>query len=196
MRKLYQEEFTYRPGYKIWFATNHRPPVSTDPSMWRRIWLVPFSVTISPEERDEAIAEKLLAERSGILNWCLAGLARYRDAGRLAQPLVFAVATEEYRLDVDVVSRFVNEECVITGAPDDREVRSELYAGFLSWAKDNGVATVTTRKFADLLKNRGVISVPGRARVINARGETEYIRHWGGIRFKDNGEVNPGFFTR
>ena len=196
MRKLYQEEFTYRPGYKIWFATNHRPPVSTDPAMWRRIWLVPFAVTIPPEDRDEAIAEKMLAERSGILNWCLAGLARYRDAGRLAQPGVFAVATEEYRLDADVAARFVDEECVVTGAPDDREVRSDLYAGFVSWAKDNGVATVSAKKFAEHLKSRGVTPAPGRARVINSRGETEFVRFWRGIRFKDNDEANPEFFNR
>lgn len=94
--------------------------------MWRRIWLVPFAVTIPPGERDEAIAEKMLAGRSGILNWCLDGLARFREAGRLAQPDVFAVATEEYRLDADMVARFVDEECMVTGAPEDREVRSEL----------------------------------------------------------------------
>ncbi|NLX49151.1 MAG: hypothetical protein GXY82_04620 [Methanospirillum sp.] len=195
VRKLYQEEFTYRPGYKIWFATNHRPPVSTDPSLWRRIWLVPFAVTIPPGDRDEAIAEKMLAERSGILNWCLAGLARYREAGRLAQPAVFAVATEEYRLEADVAARFVDEECVVTGAPGDREVRSDLYAGFLSWAKDNGVTPVSAKRFAEHLKNRGVTPDPGRARVINARGEVEFVRFWRGIRFKDNDEANPEVFS-
>jgi P4 family phage/plasmid primase-like protien len=196
VRKLYQEEFTYRPGYTIWFATNHRPPVSTDPAMWRRIWLVPFAVTIPPGDRDEAIAEKMLAERSGILNWCLAGLARYREAGRLAQPDVFAVATEEYRLDADVAARFVDEECVVTGVPDDREVRSDLYAGFLSWAKDNGVAPVSAKKFAEHLRSRGVTPDPGRARVINSRGEAEFVRFWRGIRFKDNDEANPEVFGR
>lgn len=195
VRKLYQEEFTYRPGYKIWFATNHRPPVSTDPALWRRIWLVPFAVTIPPEDRDEAIAERMLAERSGILNWCLAGLARYRDAGRLVQPAVFAVATEEYRLDADVAARFVDEECIVTGAPGDRETRSDLYAGFVSWAKDNGVATVSAKRFAEYLKSRGATAVPGRARVINARGEAEFVRFWSGIRFKDNDEANPAVFT-
>lgn len=196
VRKLYQEEFTYRPGYKIWFATNHRPPVSTDPAMWRRIWLVPFAVTIPPGDRDEAIAGKMLAERSGVLNWCLAGLARYHEAGRLAQPEVFAVATEEYRLDADVAARFVDEECIITGATNDREVRSDLYAGFVSWAKDNGVAPVSAKKFAEHLKSRGVTPDPGRARVINSRGEAEFVRFWRGIRFKDNDEANPEFFNR
>lgn len=63
-----------------------RAPVSTDPSMWRRICLVPFSVTIPPGERDDNVAERLLAERSGFLNGCLAGLARYREAGHHEQP--------------------------------------------------------------------------------------------------------------
>ena len=74
------------PSHKTWFATNHRLPVSTDPSMWRRICLVPFSVTIPPGERDDNVAERLLAERSGFLNGCLAGLARYREAGHHEQP--------------------------------------------------------------------------------------------------------------
>ena len=194
VRKLYQEEFTYRPGYKIWFATNHRPPVSTDPAMWRRIWLVPFAVTIPPGDRDEAIAEKMLVERSGILNWCLAGLARYHEAGRLVQPGVFAVATEEYRLDADGAARVGDEEGNGTGAPGDREVRSDLYAGFVSWAKDNGVALVSAKKFAEYLKGRGVTPDPGRARAINSRGETEFVRFWRGIRFKDNDEANPAAF--
>jgi phage/plasmid-associated DNA primase len=116
------------------------------------------------------------------------------SAGRLAQPDVFAVATAEYRQDVDVAARFVDEECVVTGSPDDREVRSELYAGFVSWAKDNGVATVSMRMFAEHLKSRGVAPDPARARVINARGETEFVRYWRGIRFKYNDEANPGLF--
>ena|GEM_PF-720126 len=189
VRRLYEREFEYVPGYKIWYATNHRPVVSTDPSIWRRIWLVPFTVTIPPEERDEAIAERLLAERSGILNWCLAGLKAYHDAGsRLVRPSTFAVATEEYRLNADAVSRFLDEECIITGNQNDREVRSDLYAAYKSFVKDNGGSIVSAEKFSAVLKDRGVVGDPKRARLINAKGETEFVRYWLGIKYKTNDE--------
>ncbi len=122
--------------------------------MWRRCWVVPFSVTIPPGERDEKTAGELLAERSGVLNWCLAGLARYREAGHLEQPGVFAVATEEYRLDVEVCARYVDEECVVAGAPNDREVWSERYAAFLLWAKDGGSQRCRRRCSQSITKAR------------------------------------------
>ncbi len=189
VRRLYEAEFEYRPGYKIWYATNHKPPVSTDPSIWRRIWLVPFTVTIPPEERDEAIAARMLAERPGILNWCLEGLREYVDAGRrLVPPAAFAMATEEYRLDEDALSRFLEEECEVTGKPEDREVRADLYAAYRSFVRDNGGSAVSPKRFADAITSRGARSDPKRARVINRKGETEFVRFWLGIRYKSNDE--------
>jgi len=189
VRRLFEREFEYTPGYKIWYATNHKPAVSTDKAIWRRIWLVPFTVEIPLEERDEDIVQKLLVERSGILNWCLDGLRAYHRAGRkLIQPEVFKVATEEYRLDADAVSKFLDEECIITLGPNDREVRSDLYAAYKSFVRDNGGSIVSAEKFAAALKDRGVVGDPRRARLINAKGETEFVRYWLGITYKTNDE--------
>jgi putative DNA primase/helicase len=146
-------------------------------------------VTIPPEERDEGIVQQLLAERSGILNWCLEGLRAYHEGGsRLVQPSTFAVATKEYRLDADAVSRFLDEECVITGSPNDRESRSDLYGSYKSFVRDNGGSIVSAEKFSMILKERGVWGDPKRARLVNSKGETEFVRFWLGIKFKTNDE--------
>lgn len=194
VRRLYEAEFEYRPGYKIWYATNHRPPVSADPSIWRRIWLVPFTVTIPPGERDEGIAAKLLAERSGILNWCLDGLREYIDAGRkLVPPEAFAAATEEYRSEADVVQRFLDDECVITGDRGDFIPRREGYAAFVSWARDNGEPVLSTRKFAAKLRDTGVFIDPKVAHVHDESGKRVSLRYYRGIRFRYLGEPVPAW---
>jgi putative DNA primase/helicase len=183
-RRLYEREFEYVPGYKIMYATNHKPAVSTDSAIWRRIWLVPFLVEIPLEERDEQIARKLLAERAGILNWCLAGLVRYREAGRLVQPECFKAATAEYRKEADVVSRFLDDECIVTGDERDFIPRNEVYAAYVSWARDNGEAVVSTHKFAARLGEAGVLKDPKVSHKYDENERRVPLRYYRNIRFK------------
>ena len=69
-RYLYGEFFQFEPQGKWFLAVNHLPEVedSTD-SMWRRIKVIDFPVSIPADERDKHLKEKLLMERSGILRW-------------------------------------------------------------------------------------------------------------------------------
>ena len=71
------------PTHKIDITTNHKPIITgTDEGIWRRIHLVPFTVTIPEEERDENYREKyLMPELPGILNWMLEGLKMYKEIG-------------------------------------------------------------------------------------------------------------------
>src|SRR5207253_825035 len=42
-RFLFKEFFEFRPQFKLWLATNHRPSIhGTDDAIWRRIRLIPF----------------------------------------------------------------------------------------------------------------------------------------------------------
>ncbi len=52
--------------------------------MRRRLHLVPFEVTISPEKRDPQLMSKLKSERDGILGWMVEGCAEWQ---RLERPL-------------------------------------------------------------------------------------------------------------
>jgi putative DNA primase/helicase len=67
-RFMRQDFFEYLPGFKLVIAGNHKPSLrSVDESIRRRLNLLPFTVTIPPEDRDRDLPEKLKAEWPGIL---------------------------------------------------------------------------------------------------------------------------------
>jgi putative DNA primase/helicase len=73
-RFMHQDYFEFDPTWTVLLAANHKPVVKgTDHAIWRRIHLIPFTVTISPEEQDRDLAAKLEAEAPGILAWAVRG---------------------------------------------------------------------------------------------------------------------------
>ncbi|OQZ05630.1 MAG: hypothetical protein B6D36_09155 [Planctomycetes bacterium UTPLA1] len=94
-RKMRQDFFEFRPTFKLFLATNHRPIVrGDDTGIWRRIRLWPFTVEIPPEEQDHALKEKLRAELPGILAWSVRGCMAWQDDG-LRPPLPHAAGIEQ-----------------------------------------------------------------------------------------------------
>jgi P4 family phage/plasmid primase-like protien len=77
----------------------------------RRLHLIPFNYRLREEHKDERLFEKLEVERSGILNWVLAGARRVSENGRLATSPAMATLFESVKRDADPVQQFV-EECL------------------------------------------------------------------------------------
>ena len=70
---------------------------------------MPFTVDLSEVvEVDIAFPDRLKAEYSGILYWCLEGWKRYRTNG-LVEPQAVIDATAEYRSSEDIVGEFLRE---------------------------------------------------------------------------------------
>jgi putative DNA primase/helicase len=136
--KMYEQDRAFDVTFKIWLSTNHEPSITdTSEGMWRRVHRVNFDVIIPPQKRDPQLVPKLIAEGSGILNWCLKGLRQYR-AGGLQVPDAISKATAEYRTSQDLVEQFLAERCEI-----DRKrftAVDELYREFHWWAHDAGPA--------------------------------------------------------
>jgi putative DNA primase/helicase len=94
-RDLYSSGSEFRMEGKLWLAANNKPEIrGTDLAIWRRIRLVPFTVTIPEEEKDPQLADKLRAELPGILNWAVEGLAVWQREG-LGVPVAVERATAE-----------------------------------------------------------------------------------------------------
>src|SRR5262249_3016733 len=75
-RFMRQDFFEFTPEFKLLIAGNHKPGVrSVDEAIRRRFNLIPFTVTIPPHERDEALGDKLQEELPGILAWIIEGCA-------------------------------------------------------------------------------------------------------------------------
>ena len=144
-RFLHQEFFDFVPVLKIWLLANHRPTiVGTDHAIWRRILLLPFTVTISAEKCDPKLEQKLLAESSGILNWMLVGCHEWQQRG-LAPPAKVIEATDLYRTESDRVGVFLRE-CT---EPHENWItrKSELYKEYSDWSKEGGYHAMAKQRF-------------------------------------------------
>jgi putative DNA primase/helicase len=136
-RLLYREPFKYSPQFKLILSTNTRPPIQgTDTATWRRIRLVPFVNEVPEWRRDKQLKKALWRERSGILNWALAGYRQWQELDGLSTPPEIETSTQEYRESEDSVQSFVDECC-------DRDDRATvavamLYDAYVNWARRAG----------------------------------------------------------
>lgn len=152
-RFLYREYFEYRPGFKLFLAANHKPTIrGTDHAIWRRIRLVPFTVTIPSEEQDRELLTKLRAELPGILQWAIGGCLAWQREG-LGQPESVQTATREYRRQMDELVPFIDDCCI--PAPGAKVGSTVLYTRYREWAEEVGEAVLSQRKLGTLLGERG-----------------------------------------
>ena len=155
-RFLYKEYFSFKPRLKLWLAVNHKPQIKgADDGIWRRVLLIPFEVTIPPEERDKQLPAKLQAELPGILRWALEGLKQWRQIG-LSPPDRVRVASAEYREESDRLADFIEDQCLDHKGDQNTFVEfSKLYVSYNSWCFSNQEKPVTKKTFATMLEERG-----------------------------------------
>jgi P4 family phage/plasmid primase-like protien len=145
--------FEFVPQFKLVIAGNHKPEIrNIDEAMRRRLHLIPFTVTIPTEERDQKLPEKLLAERDGILAWIVEGCRNWQQFG-LKPPRAVAAATEEYFAAEDSLGRWLEEACEQAGHL--REFSGVLFAAWKSWAEANGEFVGSIKRFSEKLAARG-----------------------------------------
>ncbi|MEZ4330424.1 MAG: phage/plasmid primase, P4 family [Myxococcota bacterium] len=168
-RFMRAEWFEFRPTFTVWLLTNHKPVVrGSDEGIWRRIRLVPFTVTIPESERDGTLLERLRAELPAVLAWAVEGCLDYRRIG-LTPPSPVVLATDEYRRESDLFGEFLDERCTVE--PGRFASSRALYDAFREWAKAAGEESMTRTAFGKKLTERGFdkARAPGGG------------RGWGGI---------------
>lgn len=135
-RRLYREEFQFRPEFKIVMATNVKPIIKhSDHGIWRRVRMLPFEAQIPRESIDRHLAEKLQSEKAGIFQWALQGaIAWYQHGMPPCQRI--SDADKEYRMEMDKMKQFV-DECVIR-AQGCSIPSGKMYAVYRSWCSERG----------------------------------------------------------
>jgi P4 family phage/plasmid primase-like protien len=155
-RHLNRPEFTFFPDFKWTVSTNHELVIKgTDDGIWSRITKVPWAVTIPEAERDQQLVGKLKAEAPGILNWMIAGLTTWFEAG-LVLPETVKTATQEYREDSDQLGRWL-KACTVPekGA---RMQSSTALACFNAFGIVNGGSgKFGSKTFAAMMKARNYV---------------------------------------
>ena len=151
-RRLHENEFQFMPEFSIWFAVNHKPVVKdTSKGMWRRVHFIPFNVTIEGDKLDKHLGEKLLDESEGILAWLVQGHMGWHERGRLVAPDAVVEATQAYRSEMDVIARFLTEQCETTGEIG----ATKLYQAYKTWCEENGERYEKQMGFGLQLVERG-----------------------------------------
>lgn len=142
--KLHTGAFQFEPNHKLWFLTNHLP-FARDGShgYWRRIKIIPFDARFEGETLDSTLPDKLWAEREGILAWLVRGAMNWSirlgaTDGQSGLGPCEAVdrAVQQYRLDNDHTTRFIDECLVLEDGVGNLGAR-ELYTTYQSWWRDN-----------------------------------------------------------
>lgn len=189
-RRMKEDPWKFWPTHTMIICSNHKPVVTgCDEGTWRRLRLVPWTVTIPPGERDEHLAAKLAQESSGILNWIIDGAVRYAANG-ITPPAAVLAATQQYRTDEDVVSRFV-AECIHVDPTDAGQRNTWMYSSDIAaeladWCKDNSLAVVPPMgDVAAKLKELG--GKPGGRKQIHGKRSTI----WHGISVRQGESATP-----
>ena len=178
-RFMRAEWFEFVPQFKLWLATNHKPVIrGTDPAIWGRVLLIPFTVTIPEGERDKTLGATLQAEAPGILNWLLAGYRAWRANG-LRPPPAVRLATERYRAEMDTFGEFLRERC-FTKDPQATITFRGLYDAYVAWCDATHERPRSRRAVAGLLTERGF----AEHRVGNDKGRL-------GLRLRAPGDPPP-----
>jgi putative DNA primase/helicase len=149
--KLYQDDFEFKPTFKIWLSTNHELEIrGSDEGIWRRPRRVNFDFVVPVAQRDLQLGAKLQTEMSGILNWALEGLKSYRASGGLKPPKAVEAATEAYRRSQSLVEQFIDERCIRV---DQGSIEaSAVYQEFQNWSSASGEKALNQKRFGTEMK--------------------------------------------
>lgn len=151
-RFLYGREFEFIPEFKIWLGANHKPIIKgTDEGIWRRIRLIPFTANIPDNKIDKNLKAKLKAELPLIMKWAVDGAIRWQKEG-LKIPKVVAEATKEYRFEMDLLSRFMEEYVIVDKTSKIKA--NELYNYYCDWCEENNEYISSATKFGKDMKNK------------------------------------------
>jgi len=168
-RLLYQDYRDFTPEFKLWLALNHLPTIrGTDHAIWRRVRVIPFTVTIPDSEQDKALPDKLRAELPGILAWAVRGCLAWQREG-LGTPPDVSDATARYRQEQDALGRFLDEMYVRQeGAVVPK---GPFYSDYAAWCKASGEIPASQRVVSERMTERG----------LGARRD-KHGRYWLGIK--------------
>ena len=158
-RLLYQNDFEFKPVFKLFINTNYLPVV-VDDTLFRsgRIKVVTFDRHFEPDEQDPTLKQRLLSEKnlSGILNWLLEGNRMGRDdRNAFNPPEAVKAATEAYRQSSDKVQCFITDRL-----DEDSEyilAAGTLYTEYQEWCRDNGFSIDKKTIFFDELKKKNLL---------------------------------------
>jgi putative DNA primase/helicase len=152
-RFMRRDFFSFVPVFKLIVSGNHKPQLrNVDAAARRRFNLAPF--VHKPVHPDKMLAERLKAERPGILRWAIEGCLEWQRDG-LRQPAAVRLATEDYFAAQDVFGSWAAERCIQDPTLQTRP--GLLLTSFNRWADANGEARASRNRLRGWLQQQNKI---------------------------------------
>lgn len=153
-RRMREDFWTFAPTHKLWLSSNYLPKITgTDTAIWRRIRVVPFTVTIPAHERDPQLGQGLRDELPGILRWAIDGCLAWQRNG-IEPPSSVLDATANYRAESDWFTAWTADSNIELD-PSARILVSEINSSYRTWCSGNGEIPINRNAFAKELTTRG-----------------------------------------
>jgi putative DNA primase/helicase len=150
-RFMRENNFEFRPQFKLLIAGNNRPRIKVvDDAIKRRLNIIPF--LFKPAVPDLQLKHKLAAEAAGILQWMIEGCQNW-IAYKLTKPAVVQKLTSEYLDDQDTFQQFLME-CTVT-SPGLSIRTGVIYREYSDWMKDRGQVPLSMPNFAQEMARKG-----------------------------------------
>ena len=168
-RFMRQDFFEFFPQFKLFIAGNNKPGLrSVDEAIRSRMNLIPFLVTIPPDQRDTQLTEKLRAEWPGILLWALDGCALWREGG-LNPPASVRDATADYLADEDSLQLWIQDCCDLKSSFEGGS--TALFRSWKEWAERANEPPGSQKRFVQTMNARGFETIEiGKAQTRGLKG--------------------------
>ncbi|MEO5586078.1 MAG: phage/plasmid primase, P4 family [Novosphingobium sp.] len=164
-------EITFKPRGKLFVEVNPLPNMPGDDKGFRRrfrlvLWPVDLARIEGGFEPPEQLRQRLLTEKSGILNWMIAGCLDWLGDRRVPVPDIETEALVDFWAQSSPFGEWIDEACDLT----DREATESpgvLLTAFKAWMvaagqEEEAVKKWNPTKFGRELTQRQIISVKNR----------------------------------
>lgn len=188
--RKYCDPFQFRPQWKLWLAANSRPYIDAGNSgMWRRVRIIPFTVSLEQKERDPSVRTTLSTDpeaKKAILAWMVKGCLKWQKQG-LAEPPAVLAACETYRDSGDNFAKFLSEHYVLD--PQGAVSSAELLRTYEKFCTEHVEKRLPEKDFFSRLTAR-------RCKATKVWNGEKQERSWTGLRPASAGPPEPAPVTK
>jgi len=129
--------FQFKPTAKLIVSLNDMPRAADmGQGLWRRIRVIPFATHIDDSRKNLNLANELIEESSGILNWLIEGCQKWFKDG-LKWSAACNEAVQQYQRDTDTLSTFM-DKYEITADKDHKISQPDMWRAYTEATVDFG----------------------------------------------------------
>ena len=169
-RLPYGQPFILKQYAKMIFNCNQLPKdVEHTNAYFRRFLIIPFDITIPPQEQDKQLHTKIIEkELSGVFNWVLQGLNRLLEQKQFSECQAAQRAVERYRLESDTTLLFLSDYEYKISTANETPLKN-MFNDYRVYCVEGGFKSCSIQTFAERLRNAGFeITRRGYGNAINA----------------------------